>query len=474
MASLVAPPTPEDFGTVLLGKLPFEPTRQQTQLTAALARFFTSGPQEAVFMLNGYAGTGKTSMVGALVKTLQHYRVPTVLLAPTGRAAKVFASMAGRNAYTIHRHIYRMQGVDGGFRLALNTKPGTVFIVDEASMISNVASELTGGSLLEDLLQHVFTSDGCRLVLLGDTAQLPPVGTSLSPALDLKYMRGFGLPVVRAGMTATVRQAANSGILVNATRLRTLMAAKDNRQLPPPQISSRGFGDVTDVDSCDLADVLAGAYRRDGVDNTILITRANFAATQANLIIRNQVLGYEEELVRGERLMVVKNNYAVTRKVPGVDFIANGDSLIVRAIHGMESLHGLRFANVTVGLGDDTASPDIDCKILLDTLTSNSPAADPAAWRMFKERMIAELGSDAPRGAVAALLREDPYINALQVKYAYAVTCHKAQGGQWINVFLDRGALHPLPDEDMLDTYRWVYTAITRATRRLYMVGHSD
>lgn len=471
---MATPPTDEQFGEEMLGHLPFAPTRQQTQLAAALSRFFTAGPQEGIFMLNGYAGTGKTSMVGALVKTLGHYRVPTVLLALTGRAAKVFASMAGRNAYTIHRHIYRMQGVDGGFKLALNTKPGTVFIVDEASMISDVASEFSGASLLEDLLQHIFTSEGCRLVLLGDTAQLPPVGTSLSPALDLKHIRGFGLPVVRAGMTATVRQAADSGILVNATHLRMLMSKSKGQQLPLPRIISGGFEDVIDVDAYDLVDVLAGAYRRDGLDNTILITRANFAATRANLTIRSQVLGYDEELVRDERLMVVKNNYAVTRKIRGVDFIANGDALTVREIHGTEQLFGLRFANVTVGLADDPASPDITCKILLDALTSNSPAADPVLWKAFKEQMIATLGPDASRSAIAALMREDPYLNALQVKYAYAITCHKAQGGQWTNVFLDRNALRPLPDESMLDAYRWVYTAVTRATRRLYMVCHTE
>ncbi len=420
-------------------------------------------------MLNGYAGTGKTSMVGALVKALRHYRVPTVLLAPTGRAAKVFAAMASKSAYTIHRHIYRMQGVDGGFKLALNTKPGTVFIVDEASMISDVASEITGASLLDDLLQHVFTSEGCRLVLLGDTAQLPPVGTSMSPALDLDHLRGFGLPVVRAGMTATVRQAADSGILMNATRLRLMMSKEG--ELPPPRISAGDFPDIIEVNTYDLTEVLSNAYHRDGIDNTILITRTNYAATQANIAIRKGVLDYEAELVNGERLMVVKNNYAVTRGVPGVDFIANGDALTVREIFGTETLYGMRFADVCVSLSDDPDATEIRCKILLDALTSNSPAADPARWQAFREQMVAALGPEASRGTIAAMMRQDPYINALQVKYAYAVTCHKAQGGQWVNVFMDRSTLQPLPGEPVKDTYRWVYTAVTRATKRLYMVS---
>lgn len=459
-----------EFAERFLRNVPFDPTDQQMALIAALSRFCTiARDSEVAFILNGYAGTGKTSVVGALVRTLREIGAPTVLLAPTGRAAKVFAAASGAPAWTIHRRIYRMPapGVIGAaVTVNVNRTPNTVFIVDEASMIGDRDSEYTG-SLLHDLLEHIYTgAPGCRVIFMGDTAQLLPVGCAESPAMNPDKLRAFGLKVSRAVITRTVRQAAGSTILFNATRLRRELAA-DNPRPPMFRLGS----DVRTVDGPDLLDELSTAYSADGIDSTILITRSNRMAAMANRAIRSGVFFSEEELVRGERLLIVKNNYLWSEKVKELDFIANGDRAIVSRIISTEIVDGFRFADVTLLFPDRDAS--LDCKILLDSLAPEEGQGDASVAAMLYRSRYQALG-----GSQAALKR-DPWFNALQVRYAYAVTCHKAQGGQWRNVFVDASVLSTGlaadPDEaDPKELYRWLYTAVTRATANLLLVNLPD
>lgn len=464
--------TVREFAERFMLNLPFEPTPQQTTLVAALSRFVGGEPPgRAAFVLNGYAGTGKTSVVSALVRTLREIGAPTVLLAPTGRAAKVFSSMAGQAAYTIHRRIYR-HTVTGAVSMNVNSLSHAIFIVDEASMIGDEPGHATGASLLDDLLEFVYSGDNCRLILLGDTAQLPPVGLSVSPALDVMRLKQAGLRVSRAQMTSVVRQDSNSGILLNATHLRRQM---ERPPLPKPRFKVRGLDDIKVVEGHELADEVATAYARDGVENTILITRSNRAATAANMTIRSSVLYSEEELCRGERLLVVKNNYLWTKPSEGLDFVANGDMATLTAIHSTEQLHGFRFADVTLMLTH--LDLEIDCKIVLDALVSDTPALPPESFARLWESRLAALPLDWTKSQKMRALKTDPYLNALQVKYAYAVTCHKSQGGQWENVMVDMSGLTmpaDAPDEAeaaMLTMYRWLYTSFTRATRRLYLIN---
>lgn len=459
-----------EFAERFLLNMPFDPTGQQTSLMAALSRYCTIADREGtVFLLNGYAGTGKTSVVGALVRTLRETGVPVVLLAPTGRAAKVFSAAAGVPAWTIHRRIYSMSGpalAGGTPSLTVNRRPSTVFIVDEASMIGDNESEYAG-SLLHDLLTHVMAgAPGCRLILMGDTAQLPPVGCETSPAMDPGVLRRLGMRVSRAVITQTVRQRHGSVILTNATRLRRIITSPppaDGGSWPRPSLSLGG--DVEAIPGNELLDAIASAYAAGGVDSTILITRSNLMATAANRAIRAGVMYSEEELVRGERLMIAKNNYLWSEGVRELDFIANGDIATVTAIKSTEILHGFRFADVTLAFPDRGA--EVDCKILLDTLTSDSVALDPGRHATLVSERLRATGSTSLRA-----LRRDPWAQALQVKYAYAVTCHKAQGGQWRNVFVDSSGLLSAPEgTSPVELYRWFYTAFTRATRRLVLVN---
>lgn len=478
--------TVSEFAERFMLNLPYDPTPQQYSLIAALSRFIAQRlPGDSAFILNGYAGTGKTTMVGGLVRTLRDIGVKTVLLAPTGRAAKVFSAAAGAPAYTIHRRIYRMPSVTSGMSeasLNVNRLRDAVFIVDEASMIPDNANERSGSSVLDDLLEFVYSGVNCRMILLGDTAQLPPVGYSQSPALSVERLKRAGLRVSRAVMTGVVRQDSDSGILLNATRLRRLMVRPP---LPAPRFSVAAHSDVEVVEGHELADAISSAYSRDGVENTILITRSNRAASAANAVIRSGVLYSEEELCRGERLLVVKNNYRWSLPEQGVDFIANGDMATVEAIHSTETRHGFRFADVTLRLTHVDAT--FDCKVILDAITSDTAALPSDSYaELYRARLAAPdlCPAEATMRERLAALRIDPWFNALQVKYAYAVTCHKAQGGQWANVFVDTGGLMvPIDrnegsqeqiDAEMLTLYRWLYTAVTRATSRLILVNPAE
>ncbi len=452
--------------------LPYVPTEEQAGLVARLAEFLWDDNVPSVFVIKGYAGTGKTSLVGALVKTLEAFERACVLLAPTGRAAKVFASYAAHPAYTIHKKIYRQRAFTGdftGFQLAHNAHKNTFFIVDEASMIANEAAEgahYGSGLLLDDLFDFVYSGAGCRLILLGDTAQLPPVGQVRSPALDEEYLRRYGYPVYSCELTHVVRQVEESGVLFNATRLRNAM---QENPLPVPSIAWRRFPDVNLVGGDELIEVLSSAYRRDGMDETIIVTRSNKRANIFNQGIRNRILYREEELTSGDLLLVARNNYFWSEKYEKLDFIANGDVARVVRVRRVCEMYGFRFADVVLYFPD--YEEEMEAKVILDTLHSESPSLTAEEnTRLFNAVMedYADVPSKRER---LKRLKNDPWFNALQVKYAYAVTCHKAQGGQWTNVFIDMGYLRP--DMLGLDFYRWLYTAFTRTTGRLWLINVS-
>lgn len=467
--------TTGEFAQTVREKLPYSPNSQQDKLIGALARFCSSSTRsDSVFIINGYAGTGKTSLTGALVKALEDAGRKVVLLAPTGRAAKVFSSHSGHAASTIHRKIYRGSTdvmVSGSTSLRDNTLSNAVFIVDEASMIGDSASEtdgfVAGSGLLEDLIQYVFTGDNCRLILLGDVAQLPPVGSTESPAMTPERFKKLGLNVSRAVLTDTARQSKDSGILRNATWLRRAMLLDP---LPPAKLFTGGFDDVKTVGGEDIIDEISDCYRKDGPDETVIITRSNKRATAFNLGIRQRIFESREILSKGERLLVAKNNYMWASKVKGLDFIANGDLAIVKEIFGMEDRYGMRFADVVLHLPDREV--DVECKIILDTLGSESASLSRERLEALARDRVADPDSGLNTPSWKVRLRNDPYFNALQVKYAYAMTCHKAQGAQWRNVFIDLGGI--APEQQGIDFYRWLYTATTRATRCLYYLNPDE
>lgn len=463
-----------EFAERIFLNLPYDPTDQQISLIAALARFCSPvSPGYSVFLLNGYAGTGKTSLTGALVRALREAEVPVVLLAPTGRAAKVFGRFAGFQASTIHRRIYRgTEGMMNDFSadVADNPLTGAVFIVDEASMIGNGSGDPMSRNLLEDLIHYVYSGEGCRMILLGDTAQLPPVGCRESPAMSVEILKSFGLRVTKAVMTKVVRQRRRSGILYNATKLRKNMLLTP---LPEPELVIDRFPDVVSVSGEELEDEISASFTENGITETLVVTRSNRQATRFNLAIRANILYREEELSREELLLVAKNNYLWSARVKGLDFVANGDTAIVDAIYGTEEKYGFRFADVNLRLPDRDLS--FDCKILLDTLVSDTASLEPERYQSLYMSALNDPDLFTPSTPVRTrmrILRSDPYVNALQVKYGYAVTCHKAQGGQWKNVFVDVGYVPPEAYES-LEFYRWLYTAVTRATDRLALINPS-
>ncbi len=458
--------TTDRLHSEIIGQLPYSPNEQQSLLIGALARFCTSPlPDDSVFLVNGYAGTGKSSLTGALVKALKAFRVPVVLLAPTGRAAKVFGAFAGHPASTIHRRIYRTTLSGETTSININNLSNAVFIVDEASMIGN-EDTTSCTNLLDDLLQYVFSGTGCRLIMLGDTAQLPPVGSDKSPAMDVATLKKYNLRVSRAVLTDTVRQNARSGILRNATWLRRAMLLDP---LPEAKIHINGFDDISLVAPADIADAVSDAYARSGIDDTIIITRSNRRAASFNQGVRTMILDRDVELDHGERLLVAKNNYSWSSGVKELDFIANGDIALVEKVYCTETRYGHRFADVRLHLPDRDI--ELDCKIILDTLASDTPTLPMAEFAELHRQRYSDPEIFKPETSDTArfrALKSDPYVNALQVKYAYSVTCHKAQGGQWGEVFIDMTGI--APEAQNLDFYRWLYTAVTRATRHLHII----
>lgn len=459
------------IGTEMLRRLPYEPNGQQMELVAALSKFAVSGDERSAFLLNGYAGTGKTTLSSAFVNALPSVGLRAVLLAPTGRAAKVFSSYSRHSAFTIHRKIYQSRRFDPEelrFGLARNNHRDTIFVVDEASMIANASGETAvfgTGCLLDDLITYVYSGEGCRLVLLGDVAQLPPVGYADSPALDEATLRGYGLSVYAFSLTEVARQKRDSGVLYNATAIRNIIAS---RMFGAPTIRVSGFPDIEEVDGMELADKVEECYSRDGVEDTIVVTRSNKRAVMFNQGIRARVLYMEAEIATGDLLLVAKNNYFWAEGYDGVDFIANGDVAVVRRISHETSLYGFRFADVTLEFPD--YGVEIDAKIVLDALYSESPALTRSQNEMLFQRVMEDYADIPRKGERFKRLKKDPYFNALQVKFGYAVTCHKAQGGQWKNVFVDMGYI-PEDAFGNVDFYRWLYTSLTRSYGRVFLIN---
>ena len=464
-------PLVQNFGSAVLSHLPYEPNREQTMLIASLSFFCINQEPESLLLINGYAGTGKTSLTGALVRALADFGKKTVLLAPTGRAAKVFSEYSGHSAFTIHRKIYRQKSYSpeyGNFLLAENKHVDTFFIVDEASMIPNASAEgavFGTGRLLDDLIHYVYSGVRCHLILLGDNAQLPPVGFTESPALSVEQLRSYGLKVYETQLTLIARQNEGSGILHNATLLRNNMSCRENLVKPVLHLSE--YNDIEVLSGEYMSETISDCYDRDGLNETIVITRSNKRATMFNAGIRNQILYREDELVSGDMLLVAKNNYFWSEQYEELDFIANGDVARVSRVRGTHKMYGFRYADVTLEFPDHN-NIEVDAKVILDGLFSDSLALSrEQSERLFTE-IYAELEGDKRTRYKA--LKQNPYFNALQVKYAYTVTCHKAQGGQWKNVFIDMGYI-PEDAFTSLDFYRWLYTAITRARSHVYLIN---
>jgi len=460
------------ISNLIIGEIKFEPTDCQREMADKLSEFITSNSPNIVFLLKGYAGTGKTTALSALVKVLDTLQTKTVLLAPTGRASKVLSRYSGKPATTIHKKIYRQKtGSDGlgKFLLDRNLHKNTIFIVDEASMISNNPQEnniFGSGNLLADLVEYVMSGDNCRMILSGDTAQLPPVGFSVSPALEEEELKYFDLEVIKCELTQVVRQALKSGILENATTIRNLLDAEQTEGYW--KINTQGFNDIVRIGGADLIEEISNCFNKFGIDETIVVTRSNKRANKFNEGIRRSVLYREEQISTGDLVMSVKNNYHWAKQCEEIDFIANGDIAEVVRIRKFEEKYGFHFVNVTLRL-IDYKDIEIDCKIILDTLTMETPSLTQAD----QKRLFEEISLDYPdvrnRRALWEKIRENEYFNALQVKFSYALTCHKSQGGQWKAVFLDHGYLL----EEMIDReyLRWAYTAFTRPTERLYLVN---
>ncbi len=456
----------------------YTPTDNQFFALNIICDFLLSHESDTIFVLTGYAGTGKTSLIGALVKTMKLLKQSCVLLAPTGRAAKVFSSYADEPANTIHKKIYRQKSFAneaGGFDSAYNAHKDTLFIVDEASMISNGGFETSvfgTGRLLDDLIHYVYSGENCRLLLLGDTAQLPPVSQIESPALNKDILKGYGLTVFEAALTQVVRQDMESGILFNATTIREHLHANEVEMFPKLYI--KGYEDLRLVSGEDLIETISTAYSRDGVEETMIVTRSNKRANIYNNGIRNRILYREEEISSGDRLMVVKNNYYWRSKEKTAEkaagFVANGEIVQVLRVRNTSEMYGFRFADVLVRFQDDDTEAEV--KILLDVLQTEAPALPKEMSERLFYAVLEDYSDISTKAGKMKKLKEDVWYNALQVKYAYAMTCHKAQGGQWMNVFLDFGYI----TEEMLgeDFYRWLYTALTRATHRLYFVNLPD
>ena len=453
----------------------YQPTVEQEIAVKSLSEFLLSTANDTVFVLRGYAGTGKTSLVGALVKAMDKLQQKSVLLAPTGRAAKVFSAYAGHPAFTIHKKIYRQQSFSNevsNFSINDNLTTHTLYIVDEASMISNegLSGSMFGtGRLLDDLVEFVYSGAGCRLLLMGDTAQLPPVGEEQSPALATEALKGYGLNVIEVDLTQVVRQVQSSGILWNATQIRQLIAEDECFSLPKIKVS--GFPDIQVVRGDELIDTLTDCYEKDGMDETIVVCRSNKRANIYNKGIRAQILYREDELNTGDLLMVAKNNYFWTEKYKEMDFIANGEIAVVRRVRRTRELYGFRFAEVLLAFPDQNDF-ELEANLLLDTLHSDAPALPKTENDRLFYSVLEDYVDITVKRERMKKMKADPHYNALQVKYAYAVTCHKAQGGQWQNVFLDQGYMS---DEYLTpDYFRWLYTAFTRASKTLYLVNYPE
>lgn len=459
----------------------FEQTAGQRLVTDTFARFITSRDDRSAMILRGSAGTGKTTLAGAIVRTMKNLHQKVVLLAPTGRAAKVFSVYSGHPASTIHRRIYRQRKLDGDggvFTLNYNAMQDTLFIVDEASMVtaSMGDSSMFGGvgCLLDDLIRFVYEGRNCRLLLIGDKAQLPPVGESESPALVGSVIESYGLTVYECDLDEVLRQSNDSGILYNATTIRRMIDRDELTLLP--KIRFRGFADIHIVPGNELIESLASSYSKVGLDETMVVTRSNKRANIYNIGIRNSVLDHEDELVTGDMLMIVKNNYFYSLSPQGDNtvgeasssFIANGDRATVLRVRNIRELYGFRFADMLLRFPDyDDA--ELQATVILDSLLAEAPALTREQNEKLFYAVMEDYAHIPQKAERIRKIKQDVYYNALQIKYAYAVTCHKAQGGQWAHVYIDQGYM---TDEMLTPNYiHWLYTAFTRASEQLFLVN---
>ncbi len=460
--------TGRQLAEAAIGVLPFSPLEGQAMAIYKMAEYVVAGMWRDVFVLNGYAGTGKTSVIAALIKALAHFKIKSVVLAPTGRAAKVAGAMAQRQASTIHRRIYHVETANGAMnvKLSANRDQNTIFIIDEASLITDSSR----GSLLRDLIRYVYSGQGCKMILVGDTAQLPPVGQSDSPAMNLDRLKQLGLAPFFHTLDMPVRQAAESGILYNATIVRQIL---ERQQIGEPSglgegqlpLKLDGFPDIKAVSSMDLADELSSSWSTVGPEETLIVTRSNGRANRFNQSIRNMVMYAEEPLQQGDRLVIAKNDYYWGRQNKMKTFLANGETVIVRWVGRPEKAYGRWFVDTELELADGQS---MSAKVMLRSLMAEGPAIPRAEMEQFFQHVINEEEGAGPTEKIMAAM-ENPYYNALQAKYAYCVTCHKAQGGQWKHVYIDMGGI---PAEAMgTDFYRWLYTALTRATEKVYLLG---
>ena len=449
------------------------PTDDQSEALKKIADYITGNTNDVIFLLTGYAGTGKTSLISSVVKTLDLLRMRSVLMAPTGRAAKVLSSFAGKQSFTIHKKIYRQKSSKdgiGSFVLDRNLHKGTYFIVDEASMVSNSSNDLSlfgSGKLLDDLIEYVYSGTDCKLIIAGDTAQLPPVGSVLSPALDPDALKDYGFGLISAELKQVVRQSEDSGVLMNATKVRLQIA---EQELVHPSLDCDNFKDIIRISGEELIDEITASYGTCGLEGTIIVVNSNKQANRYNQGIRNRIFFREEEISPGDMVMVVKNNYFLIEEEDETGFIANGDIAEVKRIRKYEEKFGFRFADMLLKFTDYDL--EVESKVMLDVLQLDTPALPPDKGRELFQNVLADYLYLKTRKKQIEAVRNDPYFNALQVKFSYAVTCHKAQGGQWERVFIDQGMFNR--QEISIDYLRWFYTAITRATDKLYLVNFPD
>ncbi|WP_316789970.1 ATP-dependent RecD-like DNA helicase [Pedobacter frigoris] len=466
-----------DKASIIAGCYQFTPTAEQLDFCREMASFLSKELDGQCFILKGYAGTGKTTSVGALVKALPKFALRAVLLAPTGRAAKVMSNYTGRKALTIHKKIYRKRsavGTDMSFQLAPNLAEHTLFIVDEASMIADEWNTQSGSSLLRDLMEFVYNRKNCAVVFVGDTAQLPPVGSIDSPALNKDYMaQHFSNTVRTVELKEVVRQEKKSGVLANATMLRKLINEGEGNdggeQIALPKFITKNFKDTFRMTGLKLVEGLEYAYNKFGIENSLVVCRSNKSANVYNQQIRARLLYREEELTGGDQIMVVRNNYFWLPDNESAAFIANGDMARVVRVRRTEERYGFRFCEVNLEFLDFPEAGVITCKVMLDTLTAETPNLSFEQSNKLFESLNEDYSHISNKKERFNAIKEDPYYNALQIKFAYAVTCHKAQGGQWDAVFVDQGYL---TDEMIdLDFLRWLYTGVTRAKRELFLVN---
>ena len=450
------------------------PTEDQSAALKKLASYIVDNSNDIIFLMTGYAGTGKTSVISSVVKTLELLRMRSVLLAPTGRAAKVLSSYSGRPAFTIHKKIYRQKSSKdgiGSFKLDRNLQKDTYFIVDESSMISNNSNESSlfgSGRVLDDLIEYVYSGTDCKLILVGDTAQLPPVGSVVSPALDPAVLGSFGFGLISCELRQVVRQSESSGVLMNATRVRLQVAEQD---LVHPSIDCLNFKDIIRITGEELIEEISSAYGSCGMEGTIIVVNSNKQANRYNQGIRNRIFFREEEISPGDMVMVVKNNYFILEEEEdGAGFIANGDIAEVRKIRKYEERYGFRFAEMVLKFPDYDL--EVESKVMLDVLSLDTPALPSDKNKELYQSILADYLNIKTRRKQYDAVKSDPYFNALQIKFAYAVTCHKAQGGQWERVFIDQGMFNR--NEITIDYLRWFYTALTRSTDKVYLVNFNE